>query len=84
MSSDRDRAIRAACAGPPLPPEVIEQLRNLLPPVQEKYFTDMVWHQPELPEAEPAEPEPTDAQGALMSMLKRMRGDEDGQVAEGS
>lgn len=29
------KAIKVGCAGPPLPPEVIESLRNLLPPVGE-------------------------------------------------
>ncbi|GAA2355255.1 hypothetical protein Cme02nite_69260 [Catellatospora methionotrophica] len=28
------KAIKAGCDGPPLPPAVIEQLRNLLPPVR--------------------------------------------------
>jgi hypothetical protein len=26
------KAIKSACAGPPLPPEVVDELRNLLPP----------------------------------------------------
>lgn len=72
---------------PPLTQDQKDRLRVLLRPAAEKYFTDMgpmVWHQPELPETKPADPEPADAQGALMSMLKRLRGDEDGQVAEGS
>lgn len=43
-----ERAIKAAISGPPLPPEVIDVLRDALPPTRDEYIAEIVAAAPPL------------------------------------